>query len=495
MTRPKPIFREMTGRLGDSVWGYYLDPAELPSHIVRSEGCGGGGAAGLFRLYDEMEEKDGHLFAVLQTRKNGVLSCARKVVAASSSQRDLEVARFVEHGLQRVRGFDQSLLCILDAVGKGLSVQEILWEVRDGRILARELKSRAPGRFAFGPDGSLRFSPDNWLTLAVRNAAGDASQSGAPIAPGQALPERKFIRFTFGGLYENGHGRGLCARAYWYYWFKKNNLKFWVVFNEKFGAPTIVGKYRPGATDEDRQRLLEVIESLQNDTGVTVPEAITLELLEAKRSGNVSTYRELADWCNDEISKIVLGATLTSGEGRRSGSLALGQVHERVRGEYIESDARALEDVINTQLVRWLVDFNFGTDIEAPRWTIDTTLDEAFERDIGIDRQMLAAGVALPKRYFYEKYKRPAPLAHEPALCFDDQNLFQYHLQFGIVTVNEARARLGMGPVAWGDQPVRPSENPTKEAAVARVEKTPTKSTGDPLEQEQESEKESDNEK
>ena len=146
-------------------------------------------------------------------------------------------------------------------------------------------------------------------------------------------------------------------------------------------------------------------------------------------------------------------------------------------------------------MVRWLVDFNFGTDIEAPRWTIDTTLDEAFERDIAIDRQMLAAGVALPKRYFYEKYKRPAPLADEPALCFDDQNLFQYHLQFGIVTVNEARARLGMPPVAWGDQPVRSNEKPTKGAAVASVEETPTKSAVDPLEQEQESEKESDKEK
>ncbi|HBF35059.1 TPA: portal protein, partial [Candidatus Sumerlaeota bacterium] len=146
----------------------------------------------------------------------------------SSSERDLEVARAVEEALGRIQNFDQSLLHMLDALGKGLSVQEILWEVRDGRVWVKELKSRAPGRFAFAPDGSLQLSPDY------------LPQITTPVGTARSLPDRKFVRFTFGGLYDNLYGRGLCSRAYWYYWFKKNNLKFWVLFNEKFGAPTVV---------------------------------------------------------------------------------------------------------------------------------------------------------------------------------------------------------------------------------------------------------------
>ncbi len=229
-----------------------------------------------------------------------------------------------------------------------------------------------------------------------------------------------------------------------------------MIFNEKFGSPTVVGKYRPGASDEDRNRLFDVIDSLQNDTGVTVPESVTLELLEAQRSGNAATYKDLADWCNDEISKIVLGATLTSGEGRRSGSNALGAVHDRVRSEYIEADARALENVINTQLVRWLVDFNFGPDVEAPRWVIDTTRDDQLQSEMDLDRQLLRAGITLPESYFYEKYQRPQPVGDEASLRFDDQNLFQYHLRFGVLTINEARSRMGLPEVAWGDIRARP---------------------------------------
>jgi phage gp29-like protein len=381
---------------GAGAWASYFGAPLWPTCLPTADGCAHVGAAARFDLYDEMESKDGHLFSVLQTRKNGVLSSPRKIEPASVTSRDLLIARFVEKALTRIPRFGAALLNLLDAIGKGLSILEIVWEVREGQVWVRELKSRAPGRFSFAPDGTLRLSPDEFL------ARVDGNES-------RSLPDRKFLRFTFGGLYDEPYGRGLCARAYWYYWFKKNNTKFWVIYNEKFGAPTVVGKYRPGASEEERRRLFDVVESLQNDTGVTVPESITLELLEARRSGNASTYRELADWCNDEISRLVLGATLTSSEGRRSGSQALGMVHERVRGEYVEADARELEDAINSQLVRWLVDFNFGSRVEAPRWTIDTTRNDFLDSEIALDRELLNCGVPLPVAYFYEKYKRPVP--------------------------------------------------------------------------------------
>ena len=472
--RPQPVLREVAGMANPGcAWASYLGAPLWPAYLPSAEGFSSAGAAGLFDLYDEMESKDGHLFSVLQTRKNGVLSSPRKMEPASVARHDLQVARFVEKALGRIPRFGAALLNMLDAIGKGLSVQEIVWEVREGQVWVRELKSRAPGRFCFAPDGALRLSP--W----------DVSlESGVPES--LPLPGRKFLRFTFGGLYDNPYGRGLCGRAWWYYWFKKNNTKFWVVYNEKFGSPTVVGKYRPGASEEERHRLFEVVESLQNDTGVTVPESVTLELLEARRSGNASTYRELADWCNDEISRLVLGATLTSSEGRRSGSQALGQVHERVRDEYIEADARELEDAVNSQLVRWLVDFNFGPQVEAPRWTLDTTRNDFFESEIALDRNLLNCGVPLPTQYFYDKYKRPAPAPGQEALRYDDQNLFQYHLQHGLLTVNEARARMGMPPVPWGEVRVNASPNVTRPD-----EPVPVKETVSPEERLSESEKES----
>ncbi|MCX7013580.1 MAG: DUF935 family protein, partial [Candidatus Sumerlaeota bacterium] len=364
----KPMLAEAAPR-GRSTFDRQLADVDFPTHILLSEGAARRGGD-LFALYNEMEEKDGHLFSVLQTRKTGVLARERKLLPASETDADRRVADFVDDILDCIPQFPQALFNILDALGKGFSVQEIVWTYRDdGRVGVAGLKSRWPGRFCFDRDERLRLldSPTSaqWL------AALGGFDSGRLEAASRPLPERKFLVFTFGGQYGNSYGKGLCARAYWYYWFKKNNLKFWGLYNEKFGAPTVVAKYQHGVTEEERRRLMEVLESLQSDAGVAIPENITLEFLEARNSDGGATYQALGDWCNDEMAKIVLGQTLTSGEGRRSGSLALGQVHADVRREYIESDARDLMAVINGQLIPWIVAFNFPAGTPSPRWIID----------------------------------------------------------------------------------------------------------------------------
>ena len=441
------------------VWPGYLTFTPTAYHILYSGALANPGIRNLYDLYQEMEDKDGHLYSVLQTRKNGVLSRERKVVAASDSPRDREVAEFVARALEAIPQFDQALRDILDAMGKGFSVTEILWSAEGGRIGVAALKSRSQGRFVFDLEGRLRLLDDSDAALVSLGAAPIGNSRERQIDNlSYLLPPEKFLVFTFDGRHSNPLGNGLCQKAYWYYWFKKNNLKFWAIFNEKFGSPTVVGKYRAGATDDERDRLLEVIDGLQNDTGIVVPETMVIELLEARRSGNINTYRDLADWCNDEMSKIVLGGTLTSGEGRRSGSYALGRIHEAVRNEYVAADARALMEVINTQLVARLVEYNFGRSLTAPRWTIDIADDEDLEREARLDGQLIGLGVPLPLGYFYEKYKRPAPRTGERSLRYDDNNLYQYHLEFGVLTINEVRRSLGLEPVPWGNERPAPMQ-------------------------------------
>jgi phage gp29-like protein len=197
------------------------------------------------------------------------------------------------------------------------------------------------------------------------------------------LPARKFVFCLFGAGDERPYGKGLCEKVYWLWWFKKHNLKFWLLYNEKFGAPTVVARHKPGLSEPERARLLEVIEAIQNDAGVTLPEGITLELLEAKRGGPSDTYYRLAQWCNDEISRATLGQTLTSSAGV-TGSLALGEVHEGVRHDYLRADAWMLMDAINAQVARWMIDFNFGEDFPAPRWMIDTAVELDLEAEASI---------------------------------------------------------------------------------------------------------------
>lgn len=242
MAIPTTMTREMVSPTRWA-WPGYLAPEPTAYHIIQSGALSGPGIRNLYDLFQEMEDKDGHLYSVLQTRKNGVLSRDRKVVAASDSARDRGIADFVARTLDRIPRFDQALLGILDALGKGFSVTEIIWSVEGDRVGVAALKSRYQGRFAFGLDGELRLLEDGEAVALSPSWAiwpaslGDNLRFGS--APGRPLPREKFIVFTFDGRQGNPYGNGLCQKAYWYYWFKKNNLKFWVVFNEKFGSTTV----------------------------------------------------------------------------------------------------------------------------------------------------------------------------------------------------------------------------------------------------------------
>ena len=57
-------------------------------------------------------------------------------------------------------------------------------------------------------------------------------------------------------------------------------------------------------------------------------------------------YERLCERCNNEISKLVLGNTLTT-ESSENGTQALGTVHKKVEDKVAEADKRYLLDVLN----------------------------------------------------------------------------------------------------------------------------------------------------
>jgi len=454
MAAIRPVVRELSGHCSQGSGAWYHS-------MLTSEWSWAGGPGGLFTLFQEMEEKDAHLFSTLQTRKNALLACPYKVIAGDDSPGAMAAARLVEKNLARIPGLNTALFHMMDAVAKGFAVAEIIWDVDSstGAVTAHDIRARNQAEFAFDRSDNLYLLEDG--TISQSSDPGTVTTKLLP-RPGetsiwtrraQQMPERKFLHFAFQGNACSPYGSPLCIKAYWYYWLKKNTLNHWSLFNEKFGSPTAVARYSSTTTEEDRRYLEDTLSSLPRDSGVLLPEGVALEFLEARRSSGVNSYRELADWCNDEISKIVLGQTLTTSEGRRSGSMALGRVHETVRRDYLASDAAALGQMLTSQLARWITDFNFGATTAAPRIVFDVKSPDQFESELAVDRELVKMGVPLATSYFYERYRRPVPATDERVLRYDDANLYQYHLLHGVLTINEVRATLGLAPVAWGDEP------------------------------------------
>lgn len=327
----RPELREIAaaeggiGTIASSFAGSLLHPGDP---ILRARGFD-------LQVYRDVL-RDDQVKATFQQRRAALVSREWFVEAASDAPRDREAAEAVEANLGRIR-FDRICDLMLYGLFFGWAVGECMWRIADGRVELADVRVRDRARF--------RFDALRRLLLITRERP-----QGIP------LPERKFWSYDAGADHDDEpYGLGLAHWLFWPVFFKRHGLKFWLIFLEKFGSPTVVGKYPQGATEEERERLLEAAAAVASEAAIRVPEGFELTLLEAARAGT-ATYGDLYDRMNAAITKIVLSQTMTTDDGS---SLSQAQVHEHVRDEVTRADADLLMSSFNAGPVAWLTEWNF----------------------------------------------------------------------------------------------------------------------------------------
>lgn len=131
-----------------------------------------------------------------------------------------------------------------------------------------------------------------------------------------------------------------------------------------------------------------------------IPDDSSVEIQEASKSSSAEIYEKLIDKMNAEISKAILGQTLTTEIGS-AGSYAASNTHMAVRQDIIDADRKLVESVIN-QLIRWIYEINFSNavvpvfEMFAPE-DVDLTLAQR-------DKILYDTGVKFTKEYFIKTY-------------------------------------------------------------------------------------------
>ncbi len=339
-------------------------------------------------LYEEMEEKDAHLAAILQTRKVAVQGLEYRIVPAAATGEDRRIADFVSAVLARL-DFDQIIMNILDALGKGFSVNEIIWGVRDNRVVVEAVEWINPKRVSFihgeqpqliNPDGYTVLTPPPWKLIFHRCLL----RSGAVVRA------------------------GLLRAVAWVYLFKNYALKDWNVFNEVFGMPLRLGKFDAAATPEDREILSRAIQSLGSDAAAIISKNTEIEFVEAPgRGGQENPFMAMAEFCNREMSKAILGQTLTTDVYRATGTYSAARVHHEVRRDIVQSDADSLAATLQGQLLRPLVGFNFGWDRSLPVFQFYAEEDVNLREMAETYEKLMAMGVRIPPDHIAEVFHLP----------------------------------------------------------------------------------------
>ena len=321
-----------------------LTPRRL-AQIMRAADQGDG--HDYLTLAEEMEEREPQYGTVLGVRKRAIQGLEVQINAASDSPEDVALADEVRE-LFDAPEIMNLIGDMLDALGKGYSVVEIMWETSAARWTPAAFLWRDP-RF---------FQVDRLTGRQIRLR--DGTMDGAD------LPAYKFVRQIFRLKSGQPLRGGLARFAAWSFLAKSYTLKDWLSFLENYGMPIRLGRYGATATPEDQLKLLRAVRAISSYAAAIIPDTMNIEFPSADKSGTgsaSSVFSSLASYLDEALSKIVLGQTLTTDKGA---SRAAAQVHDGVRKDILVSDARQVAATLKRDLVQAYVDLNHGMRVRYP---------------------------------------------------------------------------------------------------------------------------------
>ena len=351
-----------------------------------------------YQLAEEMEEKYPHYQAVLKARKLAVTQLDVTIEAATDDareQKDADLCReFINRGDLELEAFD-----ILDSFGKGWSATEIIWPEGTARLKAPwmpKLKTQ--------PQTHFEFDQNDGETLRLKG--GPNNDTAIPTD----LPPYKFIIHRTAGKTGLTVRGGLARSVAWCYLFQNMALKDWVLCARTYGMPIRVGKYDKSATAADRRKLLNAVMNIASDAAAIIPDSMTVEFVEAMAGATPDIYKELCEYADQSVSKLVLGQTATTDATAGGLGGSQGQVHDGVRERFQRADARALAATLKRDLFQALIDINHGPPPSGLYPIVKIGQAEEFTKeDLDIITSLVALGVEIEESVVRDKAGYPDP--------------------------------------------------------------------------------------
>ncbi len=350
--RPRP------GRLlyprPEDAWRDYPSSGLTPSRlmaVLREADAGSLSVA--MQLYEEMEEKDPHLYAVANTRRlalTGLEWTVEPDPAASDKPLAQGVADYARSALGHVDAFEDALQHLALAVGRNVAVAELVWEPSGGGLSLVDLVPVDFTRLVFDDFDRPRILTD------------EEPVDGIELVP------NKFVVHVPQSATAHPQRGGLLRVTALAYLGKNLAMKDWMIFAEIFGMPVRIARYEPSATAEEKREMMDMLESLGANAAGVFSRAVDLQIVEANRGQRAAPYERLIEFFNRELSKAWLGQTLTTDTTGARGTFAASTVHEQVRQDILADDLRKEARTVRRDILTPLTRFKFGPDAPVPHF-------------------------------------------------------------------------------------------------------------------------------
>ncbi|HMJ92340.1 MAG TPA: DUF935 family protein [Candidatus Acidoferrum sp.] len=301
--------------------------------------------------------------------------------------------------------FEDSIYNALDAMGKGIAVQEIHWHRRDGAILPRAAHLLTPRQYAWDSQGS-RIGLISNTSNAGRTTGLNGTRGGSQTW--ERFPENQFLISTWNSR-SGVPGATAMLRSLVPYWIGMTYGWRWLMQTAQlFGVP-----FRWATYDQNETGLSEKIGTMLENMGASgwaaFPQGTVLEFKEAVTSARDNPQAVIIEMAKKACDLLILGQELSSESSPTGLGSGTALLQGQVRQDVLKHAATWVADVINYQLIPAVLDLNYGERSESPCVAADLSMDPDPMVLANRDQVLGALGMKLPTAWMYERHGVPEP--------------------------------------------------------------------------------------
>ena len=281
----------------------------------------------------------------------------KKPSATAEAQAD-----FIQDMFEQMETFPQHLFDLMDALPKGFSFSELIWELKNGAWVVNRMMNRPQRRIQF--DAQTR-------QPRIRTKANPFY--GDRVTPG------KYIVHRVSSNWENPFGDAIDQSLYWIWLFKRTVMKHWMQYLNTYAGPVPIVEHPPKATKEMKKEAMDIARMVREGAFGHIPSTFKLTYAEVKSAVAVGeSYSNFIREMDHQMDKVVKGQVLTT-EGSSSGGMgsrAMGATHKITEDQFDIFRAKGLAASINKYIVKFAIDYNYASVEGYPRFAFEVEEEE-----------------------------------------------------------------------------------------------------------------------
>lgn len=399
---PASVMSRQFGAYGNNIFRGFINGEEYNPELS--------GKAGL-AIFDEMWRSDAAVQASLKLLMYPITGASYDIEPASDDPEHQIHAAFVKYNLFELLKWKYFVQEVLECLPFGFSVFEKMfkWVDWDGTVI----KDQA-GNFGTTKQGKGRYygidridsrrqdTIDSWEMADGNPGVSQITPTGGSFD----IPAGKLLIFTNQRRGNNFTGVSVLRSSYKNWYIKTGLEKGMAVAAERQGVGVPYFEAPSGAVEDDLKKARQAMQNIRanEQAYLEMPTGWEYGFLDMKAGTTLDPMPQI-NYHNRQILLNVLGQHLDQGNSGTSGSKAAGQVHNSILDQSLEGIiCTVLEDEINENLIKQLVDMNWTTDAY-PRIVHSQLNDESATTLPDALQKLTAAGLITPDMELEERMR------------------------------------------------------------------------------------------